>query len=139
MIGDISAEEVKIKIGSACPLKEETSMDVRGRDLISGLPKTINITSEEIRQALSDSVEQIVDAVKATLEKTPPELAADVIDNGIIIAGGGATLKGIGKVINKSTDIPVYIAESPRECVVTGAGKTLEELKTLRKILLSDN
>lgn len=139
MIGDISAEDVKIKIGSACPLKEETSMNVRGRDLISGLPKTITVSSEEIREALAENIEQIVDAVKATLEQTPPELAADVIDNGIVIAGGGAVLKGLGKVINKFTDIPVYIAESPRECVVTGAGKTLEELKTLRNILLQEN
>ncbi len=125
MIGERTAEEIKIRIGSAYPLDEELSMDVRGRDLISGLPKTISITSVEIREALQGPVRAIVEATKTTLERTPPELASDLIDRGIVMAGGGAMLRGLDKLISEETGLPVHIADDPLTAVVLGTGQAL--------------
>lgn len=135
VIGDITAEDIKKNIGSACPLKEELSMDIKGRDLVSGLPKTITITSAEIREAFQETLASIIDGIKAVLEKTPPELAADIFESGIVMTGGGSTLKGLGRLINVHTEIPIFIAESPAECVAIGAGKSLEGIKSLRGVL----
>ncbi|MBZ0166719.1 MAG: rod shape-determining protein [Candidatus Omnitrophica bacterium] len=125
MTGERTAEEIKIRIGSAYPLEEELNMDVRGRDLISGLPKTISITSIEVREALMDPVQAIVDASKTTLEQTPPELSADLLDRGIVMAGGGALLRGLDKRIAEETGLPVHIADDPLTAVVLGTGKML--------------
>ncbi len=133
MIGERTAEEIKIRIGSAYPLEEELNMDVRGRDLISGLPKTISVTSVEIREALHDPVQAIVDASKSTLEQTPPELAADLIDRGIVMAGGGALLRGLDKRIAEETDLPVHVADDPVTAVVLGTGQVLNMPARLRK------
>lgn len=137
MIGDRTAEQIKITIGSAYPLNKNESMEIRGRDLVTGLPKNIIINAEEIREALKETVNAIVDAIKYTLEKTPPELAADVMDRGIMLTGGGALLKGLDRLIREETDMPVTIAENPLDCVVLGTGKVLEEIETLKKVLLS--
>lgn len=126
LIGDRTAEEIKIKIGSAMKYEGEGKMEVKGRNLVDGLPKNITVTAEEIREALSDSVSHILDAVKATLEKTPPELSADIIDHGIMLTGGGALLRGIDKLIAKETGMPVNVADSPLDCVVDGTGVYLE-------------
>lgn len=133
MIGERTAEEIKIRIGSAYPLEEEINMDVRGRDLISGLPKTISITSVEIREALHDPVQAIVDASKSTLEQTPPELAADLIDRGIVMAGGGSLLRGLDKRIAEETGLPVHIADDPLTAVVLGCGAMLNMPQRLRR------
>ncbi|MBU0467934.1 MAG: rod shape-determining protein [Candidatus Omnitrophica bacterium] len=133
MIGERTAETIKIRIGSAYPLEEELNMDVRGRDLISGLPKTISVTSVEIREALFDPVQAIVDASKSTLEHTPPELAADLIDRGIVMAGGGSLLRGLDKRIAEETGLPVHIAEDPLTAVVLGAGQMLNMPARLRR------
>ncbi|MBI5415723.1 MAG: rod shape-determining protein, partial [Candidatus Omnitrophica bacterium] len=133
MIGERTAEEIKIRIGSAFPLEEELQMDVRGRDLISGLPKTISITSVEIREALQEPVQAIVDASKTTLEQTPPELAADLIDRGIVMAGGGALLRGLDKRIAEETGLPVHIADDPLTAVVLGTGHVLNMQPRLRR------
>jgi rod shape-determining protein MreB len=135
MIGERTAEEIKIRIGSAYPLEEELNMDVRGRDLIAGLPKTINITSVEIREALHDPVQAIVDASKSTLEHTPPELAADLIDHGIVMAGGGALLRGLDKRIAEETGLAVHIADDPLTAVVMGTGETLNMPPHMRRRL----
>ena len=136
MIGERTSEEIKIRIGSAYPLEEELNMDVRGRDLISGLPKTISVTSVEIREALQDPVQAIVDASKSTLENTPPELAADLIDRGIVMAGGGSLLRGIDKRIAEETGLPVHIADDPLTAVVLGTGQTLNMPQRLRRRLI---
>ncbi len=133
MIGERTAEEIKIRIGSAHPLDEELNMDVRGRDLIAGLPKTINITSVEIREALQDPVQAIVDASKSTLEHTPPELAADLIDRGIVMAGGGSLLRGLDKRIAEETGLPVHVADDPLTAVVMGTGETLNMSAVMRR------
>lgn len=126
LIGDRTAEEIKIKIGSAIEYEGEGKMEVKGRNLVDGLPKNITVTAEEIRDSLSDSVNQIVDTVKETLEKTPPELSADIIDHGIMLTGGGALLRGIDKLIQKETGMPVNVADNPLDCVVDGTGIYLE-------------
>ncbi len=139
LIGDRTAEEVKIEIGSAYKLEEEMTMEVRGRDLISGLPRSAVISSEEMREAISDPVMEIVEAVKLTLETTPPELAADVMERGIVLAGGGALLRGLDRLINVETGMPVHIAPDPLSCVVVGTAKALEESESnpaLKKVLL---
>lgn len=136
MIGERTAEEIKIRIGSAYPLDEELTMDVRGRDLISGLPKTITITSVEIREALQGPVRAIVEASKATLEHTPPELASDLIDRGIVMAGGGSMLRGLDKLISEETGLPVHIADDPLTAVVLGTGQTLDMPIRLRRGLV---
>ncbi len=138
LIGERTAEEIKIRLGSAFDLGEERTLDVRGRDLVSGLPKTFTLTSSEIREALSEPIRQIVDGIKNTLEKTPPELSSDIMDMGITLAGGGALLRGLDKHINAETAIHVTIANSPLECVAIGTGKALDEIDVLRKVLISD-
>ncbi len=126
LIGERTAEDLKIKLGSAFPYEEETTMEVKGRNLVDGLPKNIVISAEEVREALADPVGSIVDAIKSTLERTPPELSADIIDNGIMLTGGGALLRGLDQLINRETGMPVHIAEDPLDCVVNGTGKCLD-------------
>ncbi|MBE3591622.1 MAG: rod shape-determining protein [Thermoanaerobacter sp.] len=135
MIGERTAEEIKIQIGSAFPKDKEETMDIRGRDLVSGLPKTLKITSTEILEALKDPISSIIEAIKMTLEKTPPELAADIMDRGIMLTGGGALLSGIDKLIREETGMPVQIADQPTDCVALGAGKILEESSLFRRVL----
>jgi rod shape-determining protein MreB len=137
MIGERTAEEIKISVGSAYPKEEEETMDVRGRDLVTGLPKTLNITSTEILEALKEPVNEIIEAIKLTLEKTPPELAADIMDKGIMLTGGGALLDGIDELIGQETGMPVHIAEQPLDCVVLGTGKVVEELEVLKRVAIS--
>lgn len=137
MIGERTAEEVKVTIGSAFPKSKEEKMLVRGRDLVSGLPKTLEITSSEIMDALREPVGQIIEAIKYTLEKTPPELAADIMEMGIMLTGGGALLDGLDKLVRKETGMPVQIAEEPLDCVVMGTGKTIEEIDTLKRVLIA--
>ena len=134
MVGERTSEEIKIKIGSAYPLEEELTMEVRGRDLVAGLPKTITITSEEIREALQEPVRAILESTKIALERTPPELAADLIEHGIVMAGGGSLLKGLDKLISEETGLPVHIAEDPLTAVANGTGKVLNEIKYLKKV-----
>jgi rod shape-determining protein MreB len=137
MIGERTAEEIKVNIGAAYKTVKEESMEIRGRDLVTGLPKNITITSSEVMEALRDPVYAIVDSIKITLEKTPPELAADIMDRGIMLTGGGALLKGLDRLIRDETGMPVNIAENPLDCVVMGSGKVLEEIETLKKVLIS--
>ncbi|MCM8710365.1 rod shape-determining protein [Clostridium sp. SYSU_GA19001] len=133
-IGERTAEAVKMELGSAFPDENESTMQIKGRDLVSGLPKIIDITEGEVREALREPVAAIIDAIKTTLEKTPPELAADIMDKGIMLAGGGAYLKGLDKLINHETHMPVHVAESPLDCVALGAGKALDNIdKVSRK------
>jgi len=134
LIGERTAEEIKIKIGSAYPLKESLSMEAKGRHLVDGIPKTFQITDEEIRKALSESIFTIVRAVKDALEKTPPELASDIVDRGILLVGGGALLRGLDIFLREETGLPVTVAENPLSAVVQGAGKCLDELDLLKKI-----
>ena len=128
-IGDRTAEEIKYEIGSADEFKGSHSMDIRGRDLITGLPKNITVTAEDIRAAIAEPVAAIIEAIKNTLEVTPPELAADIIDRGITLTGGGALLKGLNTLITRETGINVTIAENPLDCVAVGTGKSLENFK----------
>jgi len=137
MIGERTAEEIKITIGTACRGEQARTMEIRGRDLISGLPKTQEITDREIEQALADPVASILDAIKVTLEKSPPELAADIMDKGIVMTGGGALLHGLDRLVARETSMPVYIAENPLDCVALGAGKALSEMELLRRVTLS--
>lgn len=131
MVGERTAEEIKIKIGSAYPLEEEMTMEVKGRDLVTGLPKTVGITSEETRESLQEPLRAIVEATKISLERTPPELAADLIEHGIVMAGGGCLLRGMDKLISEETGLPVHIADDPVTAVVKGTGKVLSEMKHL--------
>ncbi len=135
MIGERSAEEVKISIGSADKNSEVKTMEIRGRDLVTGLPKTIEISSEEIYEAMEEPINNIIDAIKSTLEKTPPELAADIIEQGIMLTGGGALLNGIDTLINKETGMPVNIAENALDCVAIGTGMALDNIDIIRKSL----
>ena len=134
MIGERTAEEIKMSIGSAYPLGEEMSMEVKGRDLVAGLPKTITITSEEIREALQEPVSAIVEAIRITLERCPPELSSDLVDRGIVLAGGTSLLRGIDKLIAEQTGLPVHRAEDPLSAVAEGTGVVLSELNLLRKV-----
>jgi rod shape-determining protein MreB len=134
MIGERTAEEIKMSIGSAHPLGEEMSMEVKGRDLVAGLPKTITITSEEIREALQEPVSAIVEAIRITLERCPPELSSDLVDRGIVLAGGTSLLRGIDKLIAEQTGLPVHRAEDPLSAVAEGTGVVLSELNLLRKV-----
>ncbi len=139
MIGERTAEEIKIRIGSADKLPEETSMTIKGRDLVAGLPRTIDITSEEIREALREPIASIVDAVKSMLERTPPELASDICDTGITLAGGAAQLRGIDTLLTSETGLPVNLCENPETAIVLGTGKQLEEIHLLLKISQKHN
>jgi rod shape-determining protein MreB len=134
LIGERSSEQIKINIGSAFPLDESLEMEIKGRDLTSGLPKTIIINDSEIREALEGVVQTLIEVVKNTLEKTPPELAADIVDRGIILSGGGSLLKNLDKRFREETSLPVFIADDPLSCVVLGAGLILENLPLLEKI-----
>ena len=135
MIGEQTAERIKKEIGSAYPLEQELSLEVRGRDLQAMLPRRTTIRSEEIREALLEPISQIVQAIKAALEKTPPELAGDLVEQGITLAGGGALLRGLDKVIEKETELPVRIADDPLTAVARGTGEVLNQLDMLRSVL----
>lgn len=132
MIGEPTAEEIKIKLGSVQMLEPELKMEIRGRDLVGGMPKTIEVTSEEIREALSEPVRQIAEKIVLMLEETPPELGSDIVDRGIILTGGGALLRGLDKLLNQMTDLPVHIAENALTCVAIGTGRALEQLEEIR-------
>ena len=136
-IGDTTAEQIKKEIGCAMPLVTEMSMEIRGRDLATGLPETIIVKSSEIEEAMRESIDKIIDVIKLTLEKTPPELASDIMEKGIILAGGGALIKNLDKLLSIRTEMPVYIAEEPLNCVVKGTGKTLEDLEKLKAVLVN--
>jgi rod shape-determining protein MreB len=136
LLGERSAEQVKIQIGSAFPLDEELTMEVKGRDLVEGVPKTLVISDEEIREALSETVATIVEAVRVALERTPPELSADIMDKGIVIAGGGALLKNLDRRLREETGLPVTLAEDPLACVALGTGQMLTDFNLLRKIAI---
>lgn len=133
IVGESTAEEVKIQIGSVFPLKEEKTIEVKGRDQSKGLPKTILVTSEEIRQALMEPVQMIVDVVKQVLEETPPELSSDLVDRGMVLAGGGSLLRGFPELLRQETELPVHRAADPLSCVALGCGKYLEELDKMRQ------
>jgi rod shape-determining protein MreB len=139
LIGERTAENIKISIGSAYPDRDEMTMEIKGRNLLNGLPENITVTSEEIREALAEPLSHVVEAIKVTLEKTPPELAADIIDQGITLAGGGALIRGLDMLIHKETGMPVNIAENPLDCVAAGTGKVLEELDKLHEVLNDDS
>jgi rod shape-determining protein MreB len=136
LIGEKSAEQIKYSIGSAMPLPEEISTKVKGRDLVDGIPKTIEISSVEIREALDEGIMTIIDAVKVALERTPPELASDILDRGIVLTGGGALLKAIDIRMREETSLPIHIAEDPHTCVARGCGKILENFEVYEKVLL---
>ncbi len=136
-VGERTAEAIKINVGSACKIDEELEAPIRGRDIVTGLPKEIIITSDQVRQALNKSVRTIVDAVKSTIEETPPELIADIMDKGIYLAGGGALLRGLDKLLNQQTKMPIHIADDPLTAVVRGAGLVLEDIDNLKDVLVS--
>ena len=136
-IGSTTAEQIKIEIGCAMPLMSETSMQVSGRDLGTGLPETVTVTSTQIQEAMQDSIEKIIDIVKQTLEKTPPELASDIMEKGIVLAGGGALIKNFDKLLSIRTEMPVYVTEDPLDCVVKGTGKTIDDLERLKSVLIN--
>src|SRR5689334_12154088 len=138
-LGDRTAEEVKIALGSAWPLVEEVHAEIRGRDLVTGLPKTIVVSTEEIRDAIEEPVSAIVDAVKVTLDKTPPELAADIMETGIVLTGGGALLHGLDARLQHETGMPMIIADDPLHCVAIGSGQSLEEFDALKGVLFSSH
>ncbi len=139
LIGERTAEKIKIEIGSACPLGKTESMEVKGRDLISGIPKGISVVDSEIREALQESVNLILDTIKVTLENTPPELGADIVDRGIVLAGGGALLKGLDVLIKEHTGVPVVLPDDPLTAVVRGCGIMLDKLDLLRRVALATN
>jgi rod shape-determining protein MreB len=136
LIGERTAEHVKIQIGSAYPLDQPVTMEIKGRDLREGIPKTIVVDDQEIREAIEEVVASIVNAIRIALERTPPELSADIIDRGIILTGGGALLKNLDKRIREETQLPVFITDDPLTTVVLGAGKMLDDLELLKKISL---
>ncbi len=136
LIGERSAENIKLTIGSAFPSEKEESMEIKGRNLLNGLPENVTVTSSEIRDAMAEPLSRVIDAIKTTLEETPPELSADIIDQGITLAGGGALLRGLDKLINRETGMPVYIAEFPLDCVAEGAGKVLENMDKYQDTLV---
>ena len=140
LIGERTAENIKIEIGSACPPEEgELSMEIKGRNLLNGLPENITITSDQVRGALEDPLSQVLDAIRLTLERTPPELSADIIDQGITLTGGGALLRGLDKLIHDETGMPVQIAENPLDCVAIGTGLVLDNIDTLTDVLSEDD
>jgi len=137
LIGERTAEDIKIAVGSAFPQREEQTIEVRGRDMVSGLPRAVRMTTTEIREAMAEPIAGIVEAVKMTLERTPPELAADMVDRGIVMAGGGSLLRGLDRLLAEETGMPVTLADDPLGSVVLGTGKVLEELETLKKVLIT--
>jgi rod shape-determining protein MreB len=138
MIGERTAEDIKIKIGSAYPIEKETTMEVKGRDLVAGLPKTLSITSQEVREALLEPISTIVDNVRVTLERCPPELSADLVDRGLVLAGGGALLRGLDRLLSEETGLPVHVAEDPLSAVAEGTGRALGEWKFLEQVATAD-
>jgi rod shape-determining protein MreB len=136
LIGERTAEQIKLELGSAFPLDEPMSMEIKGRDLVEGIPKTLTVTDAEIREALSEPISIIVNAVRVALEKTPPELSADIVDRGIVLTGGGSLLKNLDRLLREETGLPVSVAEDPLSCVVLGTGKMLSDFDLLRKISL---
>jgi rod shape-determining protein MreB len=139
MVGERTAEEIKIGIGSAYPLEEEVTMEVKGRDLVNGLPKTLSVTSEEIREALQEPVSTIVESIRITLERCPPELSADLVDRGLVLAGGGALLRGLDTLVAEQTGLPVHVADDPLSAVAEGTGVVLHELNFLRRMSGSED
>jgi len=139
LVGERTAEDIKIKLGSAYPMAEERSEDVKGRDQVTGLPKTITITSQEVREAMLEPLSKIVDAVRVTLERCPPELSADLVDRGIVLAGGGALLSGLDRLLAEETGLPVIVADDPLSAVAEGTGAVLSELSFLRRVTSSEN
>ncbi|MDD5561208.1 MAG: rod shape-determining protein [Candidatus Omnitrophica bacterium] len=137
LVGERTAEDIKIKIGSAYPMEEEMSMEVKGRDLVAGLPKIVTITSEEVRESLQEPLRAIVEVTKISLERTPPELAADLIEHGIVMAGGGSLLRGLDKLISEETGLPVHITDDPVTAVANGTGRVLSEIQYLKKVTVS--
>jgi len=138
LIGSRTAEMIKINIGSTYPLEEEMTMEVKGRDLVAGLPKTLTITSEEVREAMSEPVSTIVEAVRISLERCPPELSADLVDRGMVLAGGGGQLRGLDRLLAEETGLPVQVADDPISAVVLGTGKVLDELRFLKRVSVSE-
>ena len=136
LIGESSAEEIKIKIGSAYPLEEEIIMELKGRDLVTGIPQNIEITSEEVRKAIAEQVDAIVQGVRIALEQTPPELAADIVDRGIVLTGGGALLKGLDKLLMQETQLPITVVDDPLSAVVIGSGKALDNIDVYREVTI---
>lgn len=136
LIGELTAEEIKIRIGSAFPMEKEVSMEIKGRDLVAGVPKNLKLSSVQVREALVEPIDRIVEAVRQSLERTPPELASDILDRGIILTGGGALLKGLDKRLRQETNLPVNVAEDPLTCVVRGTGKVLENMQQYSKVLI---
>ncbi len=136
-IGDTTAEQIKKEIGCAMPLVNDIGMEISGRDLTTGLPQTVKIVSSQVQEAMRESIAKIVDIVRVTLERTPPELSSDIMEKGIVLAGGGALIKNIDKLIMEKMEMPVYIAEEPLNCVVKGTGKTLEDLERLKTVLIN--
>lgn len=136
LIGEQTAEEIKIRIGSAFPVEENKEMEVKGKDLVSGIPRSVKVRSDQIREALREPINLIVQAVKRALEQTPPELAADIVDNGIIMTGGGSLLKGLDALLREETNLPISVAENPRECIVMGAGRVLENAVRYEKVIM---
>ena len=136
LIGERTAEAIKCEVGSAVPLKEEITIQVKGRDLVGGIPKTTEVSSVEIREALNEAIVQIIEAVRQTLERTPPELSADILDRGVMLTGGGALLKGLDERIKMETNLPVHIAEDPLIAVVMGTGKVIDNLNDYQKVLI---
>ena len=139
LIGDRTAENIKIEIGSAYPYEDEQPMEIKGRNLVDGLPKNMMLHPDEVREALADSVMSVLDAIRTTLERTPPELSADIIDHGITLTGGGALLRGLDQLISKETGMPVQVAENPLDCVAAGTGKLLENINTMKELLSDDD
>jgi rod shape-determining protein MreB and related proteins len=137
LIGEQTAEQIKIRIGSAFRLEQEEEMEIKGRDLVAGIPKTMKISSVEVREALSEPLQQIVDALMQSLEKTPPELASDIVDRGIVMTGGGSLLRGIDMLLREATNLPITVAEDPLSCVVLGTGKILDDPTQYEKVLMS--
>jgi rod shape-determining protein MreB len=138
LMGERTAEEIKIAVGSAYPGASDRTVTFRGRDLLTGLPRSVEVGGDQIREALEPSVAQIVEAIKETIEETPPELVADIMDQGIVLAGGGALLAGLDRRVAEATQMPVHVAEDPLTCVVRGTGKVLEELDSLERVLITE-
>jgi rod shape-determining protein MreB len=136
LIGERTAELIKINIGTACPADDNESMEVKGRDLVAGVPKILEIKSEEVREALSETVNQVVEAAKIALERTPPELAADIVDKGIVLVGGGSQLRNLDVLLREATGLPVMLAEDPLTAVAIGTGRTLDELPLLKEVAI---